>query len=61
MMKSADRIPITEARLVAHDSALVVPIPGSTRIAITSHVTLAIEDFLLDVARSGDRQAAASR
>ena len=45
MMKSADQLPITEARLLTHDSARVVPIPGSTPIAITSHVTLAIEAF----------------
>jgi hypothetical protein len=55
MMKSADRLPITVARSVAHDSARVVPNPGSTGIAITSHVTLAIEDFLRDAVRSSGR------
>jgi hypothetical protein len=45
-MKYADRLPITVARFAAQDSLRVFPIPGSTRIAITSRVTLAIEELL---------------
>jgi hypothetical protein len=43
-MKYANRLPITVARFDAQDSLRVFPIPGSTRSAITSRFTLAIDE-----------------